>query len=155
MAKPNKNVLIVSVLVVIGIAFLVLSKEPKKTTSEKVDMQNVFNQATTAVSPSATVDTAKDPVPSPAIVTSPEHGKEAGFAVQVYSFKDQKRADAALANLKKNGYKDSYIEISDLGTRGTWYRVRIGGLKNEDQAKALMESIRKNFQGGFIVKPVK
>ena len=155
MANKNKNVWIVLVLVVVGVGFLVLSMEPKKIPPEKVDMQNVFSQGSITAPLNPTEAASKDPVPSPAIVTSPEHGKEAGFAVQVYSFKDQKRADAALASLKKNGYVNSYIEISDLGTRGTWYRVRIGGLKNEDQAKSLMESIRNNFKGGFIVKPSK
>jgi cell division septation protein DedD len=113
-------------------------------------MQDVMNQKS-AVSVAAPV-TEKDPVPSPAIVTSPEHGKEAGFAVQIYSFKDQKKADVALANLKKDGYK-AYVEISDLGEKGTWYRVRIGGLASEVEAKMLLETIRKSFNSGIIIKP--
>ena len=154
MANQNKNLWIISVLVIAGVGFLLLSMQPQKAPSDKVLMQNVFKQSSTITAPN-TLDTFKDPVPSPAIVTSPEHGKEAGFAVQVYSFKDQKRADAALVSLKKNGYANSYIEISDLGSKGTWYRVRIGGLQNETQAKAMMEAIRKNFNNGFIIKPTK
>jgi cell division septation protein DedD len=144
----NKSMWIVLVLVIAGGTIFFLSSKPSNT-SNKVVMQEVFDQK-----PAGTSNPAmeKDPVPSPAIVTSPEMGKEAGFAVQVYSFKDEKRADAALANLKAQGYK-AYIEMSDLGQKGTWYRVRIGSLANEAEAKATLETIRKNFNSGIMIKP--
>ena len=152
MASQNKNSLwIVIALVAAGAVILLLSVKQENSPSHKVVMQKVFEQKlSTSLASHPVVE--KDPVPSPAIVTSPEHGQEAGFAVQVYSFKDEKRADAALANLKSTGYK-AYIEISDLGERGTWYRVRIGSLANEAEAKNLLETIRKNFNSGIIVKP--
>jgi len=148
MANQNKSLWITLLLVIAGSVVLFLSLK-QNNSSNKVSMQEVFDQK--PPTPSPVVE--KDPVPSPAIVTSPEHGKEAGFAVQVYSFKDEKRADAALANLRKNGYKAAYVEISDLGEKGTWYRVRIGGLENESQAKELLDTVRKNFNSGIIVKP--
>lgn len=111
-------------------------------------MQEVFDQKS-----SVNAEAVKDPIPSPAIVTSPEHGKETGFSVQVYSFLDQKRADTALAKLKNAGYSNAYIEISDLGEKGTWYRVRIGSLGSNAQAEAMLEIIRKSFNSGFIIKP--
>jgi cell division septation protein DedD len=148
MANKNSSLWIVLVLVGAGVIVLLLSF--KQHSADKVAMQEVLNQKPTLIV--STPVTEKDPVPSPAIVTSPEAGKEAGFAVQVYSFKDQQRADIAVNNLKKDGYK-AYIEISDLGEKGTWYRVRIGGLANEVEAKALLETIRKSFNSGIIVKP--
>ena len=151
MPSKNKSIGVVLVLVAAGAAVLFLSFSQNKSSSSKVEMQEVFSQKPTII-PGGSVDTERDPVPSPAIVTSPEHGKEAGFSVQVYSFKDQQRADIALANLKKSGYK-AYIEISDLGPKGIWYRVRIGNLENEAQAKALLETVRKNFNSGIIIKP--
>ncbi len=96
----------------------------------------------------------QDPVTSPSIVTSPEDGKEAGFTIQVYSFREADRAARALANLKAVGYK-AFQEVSDLGDKGTFYRVRIGGLKDEAEAQKVLEDIRKNYEGGFIVKPKK
>ena len=139
----------VLVLVAAGAVILFLSlKQNNPSSNNKVVMQEVFDQKPATGSPVV----QKDPVPSPAIVTSPVQGKEAGFAVQVYSFKDEKRADAALENLKSKGFK-AYIEISDLGEKGTWYRVRIGSLENEAEAKAMLETIRKNFKSGIIVKP--
>ncbi len=148
MANQNKNLGLVLLLVSAGMVVLFFSLK-QNNFSNKVPMQEVFDQKPS--SSSSVIE--KDPVPSPAIVTSPEHGQEAGFAVQVYSFKDEKRADVVLANLRKNGYRAAYIEISDLGERGTWYRVRIGGLENEAEAKALLETVRKNFKSGIIVKP--
>ena len=155
MANQNNSLWIVLVLVAAGTGVFFFSLKENKTSSNKVVMQEVFDQKPTVEISTVSIKSPvveKDPVPSPAIVTSPEHGQEAGFAVQVYSFKDQKRADAALTNLKNNGFK-AYIEISDLGERGTWYRVRIGGLANETEAKAMLETIRKNFNSGIIIKP--
>lgn len=150
MASQSKNLWVVLVLVAAGAVVLLLSLKQNNSSSDKVVMQEVFSQKPAVTAGGSVAE--RDPVPSPAIVTSPEHGHEAGFAVQVYSFKDQKRANAALANLKNSGYK-AYIEISDLGEKGTWYRVRIGGLENDTEAKALLETIRKNFNSGIIVKP--
>jgi cell division septation protein DedD len=146
MASKNNSLWIVLVLVAAGAIVLVLSLK-QNNSSNKVVMQEVFDQK-----PATDAAAQNDPVPSPAIVTSPEHGQEAGFAVQVYSFKDQNRAGTALSNLKAQGYK-AYMEISDLGDKGIWYRIRIGSLANEAEAKAMLETIRKNFNSGMIVKP--
>lgn len=150
MAKENKTVLIIAGLVVLGGAVLYFAAGSKNNSSNQVVMKDVFSQKTEPISQA--VEVQHDPVPSPAIVTSPEHGKEAGFAVQVYSFKDQKRATAALEHLKGNGFANAYIEMSDLGEKGSWYRVRVGGLKDENQAKAMLENVRKNFNSAIIVK---
>ncbi|MCX5796118.1 MAG: SPOR domain-containing protein [Elusimicrobia bacterium] len=135
MASQNKSLWVVLALVAVGMVILFLSF---KASSKKV-VQDVMAQ--------------KDTVPSPAIVTSPENGKEAGFAVQVYSFKGQKRANLALDSLKSKGFAETYIEISNLGERGTWYRVRIGGLKDEALARTKLETIRKDFNRAWLVKP--
>ena len=150
MAPQSKNWILPLILVAAGLAILFLSFKPNSPSSNKVTMQEVFDQKPAAVPVDGSA--AKDPVPSPAIVTSPEHGQETGFAVQVYSFKDQQRAHAALADLKSNGY-DAYIEISDLGAKGTWYRVRIGGLHNEAEAKAVLEKVKDLNKGILIIKP--
>lgn len=98
---------------------------------------------------------AHDPIPSPAIITDPEHGLEAGFAIQVYSFQDKTRAETALENMRKNGYPQAYMVISDLGEKGTWYRVRVGGIDSEQKARDMLVELRKAYNGGFIVKPKK
>ena len=138
-----KNSWWVIVLVAAGVVIFALSSGHKQDNGQ-VTLPEVFKQA----------PAAKDPIPSPAIITSPENGHETGFLVQVYSFHDNSRADKALAVLKAAGYK-AFMEVSDLGEKGIWYRVRIGGLETEAQAKAVLEEVRKNYNSGFIVKPKK
>lgn len=150
MSNKNNTLWIVLGLVAAGAVILLLSIKPADRPADQVQMKEVLEQKPALVQDVPAVE--KDPVPSPAIVTSPEYGKEAGFAVQIYSFKDQNKANVAVENLKKDGYK-AYIEISDLGDKGTWYRVRIGGLANEEEAKTLLETIRKSFNSGIIIKP--
>ncbi len=143
MANSSKNIWIIIACFAAGGLFLLLTMQHKPQEGQPVVMQDVLKQ---------TPETKADPVPSPAIVTSPVDGKEAGFTIQVYSFMDKARADKALDNLKQAGYKP-FMEISDLGEKGTYYRVRISGIDNEAQAKKLLDEIRKNYKSGFIVKP--
>jgi cell division septation protein DedD len=153
MSNPLKNLWLVLVLIAAGVVLFSLSIA-QKPQSDSVTLTEVFDQTPKgAKTQAATTETgAKDPVPSPAIVTSPENGHEADFVVQVYSFQSGERAAAALENLKAAGHK-AFMEVSDLGEKGTWYRVRIGGLKDEDEAKALLEQVRQNYNSGFIIKP--
>ncbi len=157
MANPFKGSWPVIILIAAGIGILGLSVKSKQDSTHAVVLQEIFKQTPSVQTESKTApitaaSTAGDPVHSPAIVTSPEHGQEAGFAVQVYSFQDRIRADKALIHLKEVGYK-AFMEVSDLGEKGIWYRVRIGDLKNEQEARAMLEKIRKEYKSGFIVKP--
>lgn len=154
-AMSGKNMGVIIGLVAVGVIIIALTFTQKPQPSQSVTMQDVFRQ--TPVQPAVDAvagEEAKnaDPIPAPAIITTPEMGQEAGFTVQVYSFQDRTRAERAMDALKSAGYK-AYMEVSDLGPKGTWYRVRIGGLENEAQAKAMLDEVRKNYQSGFIVKP--
>ena len=75
---------------------------------------------------------------------------KAAFAVQVFSFKDKVRADAALKQLKDKGYP-AYIMMSDLGPRGVFYRVRVGSFVTEGEAEKSLEAVAKDFKSGIIV----
>ena len=158
MANGSKSIWVMTVLLAAGMVLFILSTQNKQGSSRDVVLQEVFKQQPAQVQPTPPAAAelekmkVKDPVTSPAIVTSPENGHEAGFAVQVYSFQDRMRAEKALSNLKGLGYK-AFMEASDLGGKGTWYRIRIGGLETESQAKTMLEEVRKNFNSGFIVNP--
>lgn len=153
MANSSKQIWVVVALVATGALFLVLAKEHKPDNNQGVQMQEVFNQtpepaATTASTP----ETKADPIPSPAIVTMPVNGVEEAFAIQVFSFMDKNRADKSLEVLKQSGYK-AFMEVSDLGAKGVFYRVRIGDIANETEARKMLEEIRRDFKSGFIIKP--
>lgn len=75
---------------------------------------------------------------------------QAGLAVQVFSFKDKARADAALKKLQDKGYP-AYVMMSDLGPRGIFYRVRVGSFATEAEAQKSLEAVTRDFKSGIIV----
>ncbi len=167
MANKIKGLWLIVLLVAVSVVIFFLSVGQNKTESAQgVVLQEIFNQKATQPSfqakdlvtqPVVVTKAAPkevDPVPSMAIVTSPVAGREAGFAIQVYSFQDKNRAEAALNSLKNNGYKAFEI-VSDLGEKGTWYRIRVGDIADEAAAKKVLDQIRKSYNSGFIIKPTK
>ena len=93
-------------------------------------------------------------VPPMAIVTTAAAGQGQGVTIQVYSFQDKKRALSALQTLKTSGYQ-AFLIVSDLGEKGLWYRVRVGGVMDEVAAHKMLEEIRQNYNSGFILNPQK
>lgn len=71
------------------------------------------------------------------------------FVIQVCSFQDPKKADAVTESLKKKGYAPM-VEAKDLGSKGVWYRVSIGGFETKDQAQGLLDVVKKDHVGAFI-----
>jgi cell division septation protein DedD len=139
---PSKSVWLVVVLVAAGAVIFVLSFKQKEEPP----------QAVMAVVPVKAMVKAAEPARSPAIAVSPQGGREAGYAVQVYSFQDKTRAEKALEDLRSNGYQ-AFLVVSDLGEKGIWYRVRVGGIADEKEAQVMLENVRKNYKSGFIVNP--
>ena len=145
---PNlfKNTWWIFLLVALGGTIFFLSLNANKPQGDQgVMLNDIFN------SPPAAPKKA-DPVPPMAIVTSPVNGHEAGFTIQVYSFQDKNRAQTALQTLKNSGYQ-AFMIMSDLGEKGVWYRVRIGGIEDAAMAHKMLDEIRKNYNSGFILKP--
>ena len=131
----SKSVWLVVVLVAAGAVIFVLSFKQKEEPPPR---------AVIAAVPVQVMAQTADPARSPAIVT--------GYAVQVYSFQDKTRAEKALEELRSRGYQ-AFLVVSDLGEKGTWYRVRVGGIADEKEAQVMLENVRKNYKSGFIVKP--
>src|ERR1039458_6440893 len=129
---PNsfKNTWWIFLLIAAGGVILFLTLLPQKTqTDQGVVLNDIFHQqiARTESGNSTSLPLKKaDPVPPMAIVTSPVDGHEAGFTIQVYSFQDKNRAETALQTLKNSGYQ-AFLIMSDLGEKGIWYRIRVGG----------------------------
>ena len=131
----SKSVWLVVVLVAAGAVIFVLSFKQKEEPPPRAVIA--------AVPVKVMVQTA-EPARSPGSVT--------GYAVQVYSFQDKTRAEKALEDLRSNGYQ-AFLVVSDLGEKGIWYRVRVGGIADEKEARVMLENVRKNYKSGFIVKP--
>jgi nucleoid DNA-binding protein/cell division septation protein DedD len=57
-----------------------------------------------------------------------------GFYIQTGSYKDKSIADSKAKLIKANG-KNVAVKEADLGDKGTYYRVRIGVFKTQEEAK--------------------
>ena len=130
MANLFKNTWWIFLLVAAGGTIFFLSLRPNKPPS---DQGMVLNDMATG--------------------TTPVNGHEAGFTIQVYSFQNRNRAQAALQALKNRGYQATLL-MSDLGKKRVWYRVRVGGIPDEAAARKMLDEIRKNYNSGFIVQTV-
>lgn len=146
MANQSKNTWLIILLIAAGVVIFFFSLQPGKLKNDQgVVLRDIFHQQ---VEKTRKVD----PVPPMGIVTSPVNGHEAGFAIQVYSFQDRNRAQKALLSLRNNGYQ-AFMVVSDLGEKGVWYRVRIGGITDEAAAHKMLEDVRRNYNSGFILNP--
>ena len=155
MANFLKNTWWIILLILAGGIILFLSLHPSKPEGDQgVVLNDIFpppqSQPEAQALPAVPVKKV-NPVPPMAIVTSPIAGQRTGFTIQVYSFQDKNRAETALQALKSNGY-EAFLIMSDLGTKGVWYRVRVGGIMDEASARKMLDEIRKNYNSGFILK---
>lgn len=148
-------------LVVAGIVIIVLAVNQNKVEREAVAVSDFFkDDASVLSSYSVDPDGSKaaapleDPVVSPAIVASSETGSQVLYAIQLYSFKEQSRADAMIKTLKEGGIS-AYVQMSDLGNKGVWYRVRSGTFDNPAKAEAMLVELRKEHKDSIVVKEKK
>ncbi len=105
--------------------------------------------ATTTVAPLAAPAT---PVPktesaAPAIADT---AKPEGFAVQIAAFTDDKGANALAGKLKKAGYDATYTEPVET-SRGTLWRVRVGGFAARADADAARVKLKADGWNGIVV----
>lgn len=147
------------VLVIAGFGIIALAVTQNQVEKEAVTFQDIFPEENGA--PSGADDKAAmassammDPVQSPAIVANSDSGFQVMYAVQLYSFKDKARADVMVNTLKSQGHP-AYMQMSDLGAKGTWYRVRVGSFATAEEAKALLAEIGQEHQGSIVVKEKK
>lgn len=88
--------------------------------------------------PAAQAPTVPAP-PAPAPTSSPTGS--GGFTVQVRSSPSEADARAFADTLRAGGF-DSYVVRADLGSRGTWYRVRVGRFDTRDAARQAVGKLR-------------
>ena len=161
----SKEIWLIVLLVIVAVFFAVMAftkEKPKAPEVKPPDMLAMAPAAPAAMQPAQPVAIKPDHSvqdqaavaavkPVSAIVEMPQQvPSKLTLAVQVYSFKEKLRADAALAKLLGKGYK-AYIMVSDLGVRGIWYRVRVGTFGTEEEAHKALENITSDFKSGIIV----
>jgi cell division septation protein DedD len=76
------------------------------------------------------------------------------YVLQIGAYKSQADADAAWKTYKGkhaallSGYSDD-VQQADLGDKGTWYRLRVGGLSDKEVATALCDRLKAD--GGACI----
>jgi cell division septation protein DedD len=77
------------------------------------------------------------------------------YVLQIGAYKSQAEADAAWTAYKDKhstllaGYAPNVMR-ADLGDKGIWYRLRIGGFSNKDAASALCDRLKADGGGCFL-----
>ena len=149
MAVKNETWIILVIVIISGVLIALSFTKNHSQQQAPADMTQVQ-----AIKPDHTASDMKKIAAvksSAAMVEEPKTTLvKAAFAVQVFSFKDKVRADAALKQLKDKGYP-AYVMMSDLGPRGVFYRVRVGSFVTEAEAEKSLEAVAKDFKSGIIV----
>jgi len=76
------------------------------------------------------------------------------YTLQIGAFKSQAEAETAWRSYKGKhaallaGYSDNIQQV-DLGEKGTWYRLRVGGFADREVASALCDRLKAD--GGACI----
>ncbi len=71
------------------------------------------------------------------------------FIIQIASFSQKERADDLVQQLREEGYV-SDLQPRDLGDKGMWFRVYVSGFQTEQEAKEVLEVLKKEYKDSFI-----
>jgi len=97
--------------------------------------------------PKTSVATAA-PTPSSSASTTTALPKPDGYVVQLAAFADDKGANALANKLKKNGYS-AYVEPVNT-SRGTLWRVRVGGYGTRPEADVARTALKGEGYNGIV-----
>jgi hypothetical protein len=132
---------------------------PPKSVAALIQQANSAPVATEAAKPAASVKQPPAPVGGPATAAPRQLGAAAspapaakaaasgGYVLQIGAYKSQADADAAWKVYKAkhaallSAYSDD-VQQADLGEKGTWYRLRIGGFADKDMATSLCDRLK-------------
>ncbi len=72
------------------------------------------------------------------------------FSVQVGSYQSEREAATSLGHWKKKGYS-AFVAVGQVPDKGTWYRVRIGGFNNRDDAQKYLQKLKEKEKVSALV----
>lgn len=82
---------------------------------------------------------------------------QGSYVLQIGAYKSQAEADAAWKTYRArhsallSGFSENVIQV-DLGPKGIWYRLRIGGFADKDGASALCDRLKADGGACFLSK---
>jgi cell division protein FtsN len=104
--------------------------------------------------PVPAVAAAKPTAPGAAAAKPAAPAAAGGYMLQIGAFKSQADADTAWKAFRSrhaallSGYSDNIQQV-DLGEKGTWYRLRVGGFADREVASALCDRLKAD--GGACI----
>ncbi len=82
-------------------------------------------------------------------------GSDAGFQLQIASFKEQADADRTVEDLRKRGHR-AFRQAAHVPDRGLWHRVRIGPFKSKLEALKYKDRFERTERiAPFLIDPDK
>ncbi|GAK52559.1 hypothetical protein U14_03811 [Candidatus Moduliflexus flocculans] len=77
------------------------------------------------------------------------------YSVQVASSPSREDAERLVQKFSATGFQ-AYVMVADLGSKGVWYRVRIGNFVKRDQAETFKEELMRNasqmIKSPYVIK---
>jgi len=128
--------------------------KPAVTTPKPVETKSAAasKTPTTVAKP---VETAKLP-PPPAAKEEAAPVAGGAYVLQIGAYKSQSDADAAWRTFKSKhpmaaGYSEN-VQKADLGDKGTWYRLRMGGFSDKTAAASFCDKLKADGGNCLVAK---
>ncbi len=104
------------------------------------------------VVPTTQVTSAPAVSPAPVSTSTQPASSAAGdkYVIQVLASKDKASSEKALERVRKNGFESAYLQTVDLGEKGTWYRIYVGGFKTKTEADASLAKVKVSYSDAFV-----
>lgn len=115
--------------------------QPLPLTQEEAVVPPTQKQKIAVALPAPAVIVPSAPIVAPSVTPK--------FTIQAGSFQDKAKADGVADALKKKGYSPT-VETKDLGAKGIWYRVYVGGFAIKEEAQGFLETIKKDNPNAFL-----
>jgi len=122
--------------------------DPVKATETKAAEPPKATEPAKTAEPVKSTETAKSAPAAPNASPATEPPRE-GFVVQLAAFSDDKGANALAGKLKRAGYP-AYTETITT-SRGTLWRVRVGGYPSRDAAGLSRDKLKAEGHSGIVV----
>jgi len=110
-------------------------KEAKKEASAKPPAQRPEQKAPQTVKPAPVQAAKKEPASAKA------SNSKVRYTIQVAAYPDRGMAEDEVRGMKRRGYA-AFVVATNLGDKGTWYRVRVGSFGNRQSAEKLAGELK-------------
>jgi DedD protein len=122
--------------------------EPKAQTTPEATGVAAAPDATVPATVAVVAAPQAEPMAAPAD-SAATPAKADGFVVQLAAFADDKGANALAGKLRKAGYASAYVEPVET-SRGTLWRVRVGGYATRADADAARAKLKVDGYAGMV-----